>query len=207
MDYYIDFEFNEGFTRPLLSKPRHYIEMISVGIVCSDGREYSALSKEYRYADCNDWVKKNVIRQLYWKTVSGDQRNRWEEHNFHRYYGTSNKEIADEILAFTSVSERHLPDITFYGYYSGYDWVLLCSLYGTMMNLPSGWPKYCRDLKQMVDEQAGALILPPEVSLEERVSHIGRLNGYPVDNNQHDALADAHWNRALHKFLTSQRLI
>jgi hypothetical protein len=186
MDYYIDFEFNEGFTRPLLSKPRHYIEMISVGIVCSDGREYSALSKEYRYADCNDWVKKNVIRQLYWKTVSGDQRNRWEEHNFHRYYGTSNKEIADEILAFTSVSERHLPDITFYGYYSGYDWVLLCSLYGTMMNLPSGWPMMCMDIEQTRIELG--------VDKEELFQNV-------PESKKHDALEDARWVKKAHQYL------
>lgn len=32
-----------------------------------------------------------------------------------------------------------------------YDWVVLCQLYGTMMDLPKGWPMYCRDVKQLCD--------------------------------------------------------
>jgi len=203
MNYYIDFEFNENFTRPFIGvgKRYHYIDLISVGIVSNDGREYSAISKEYSYERCNDWVKKNVIKPLYWKTVSGDQRNRWQEENFHQQFGMTNKEIATEIEAYISVSDRFDGTPVFYGYFADYDWVLLCSLYGTMMNLPPGWPMYCRDLKQMLDETAESLIYKSYTSLEERVEFIKSLAGYPQDDINHDALGDARWNRNLHKFL------
>ena len=34
-----------------------------------------------------------------------------------------------------------------------YDWVALCQLFGTMMDLPEGWPMYCRDVKQLADDK------------------------------------------------------
>lgn len=40
----------------------------------------------------------------------------------------------------------------FYGYYSDYDWVVFCQLFGQMMDLPTGFPMYCRDLQFMKDQ-------------------------------------------------------
>jgi len=62
--YFIDFEFIEGFKKPILGKRRHFIDMISVGIICEDGREYYAISNEWRYKDADKWVKENVIHKL-----------------------------------------------------------------------------------------------------------------------------------------------
>jgi hypothetical protein len=36
--------------------------------------------------------------------------------------------------------------------YADYDWVVLCQLFGAMVDLPKGWPMYCRDIKQWADE-------------------------------------------------------
>ena len=47
MKYFIDCEFIEGFHKPLFGKRRHFIDLISIGIVCEDGREYYAISKEF----------------------------------------------------------------------------------------------------------------------------------------------------------------
>src|SRR5688572_4207004 len=47
MKYYLDTEFIEDFTRPLIGKPRHYIDLISIAVVAEDGREYFAVSKEF----------------------------------------------------------------------------------------------------------------------------------------------------------------
>jgi hypothetical protein len=76
--------------------------------------------------------------------------------------------IAEQVVRF--VGEQ--PE--FWGWYADYDWVALCQLYGTMVNLPHGWPMYCRDLKQWVD-QLGNPTLP---------AHRGR---------EHHALVDAYW--------------
>jgi hypothetical protein len=68
------------------------------------------------------------------------------------------------------------PEPEFWAYYADYDWVALCQLYGTMMDLPKGWPMYCRDLKQVADERGATL--PPQQGTE------------------HHALADAIWTKA-----------
>ena len=61
MKYFIDTEFIEGFHKPMSGKRRHFIDLISIGIIAEDGREYYAISKEYNYDDASNWVKENVI--------------------------------------------------------------------------------------------------------------------------------------------------
>lgn len=45
MKYYIDTEFIEGFYEDRAGKERHSIDLISIGIVCENGRMYSAISR------------------------------------------------------------------------------------------------------------------------------------------------------------------
>jgi len=98
----------------------------------------------------------------------------------------------------------------FYAYFADYDWVVFCWLFGKMIDLPKGFPKYCRDLKQMFDE------------IQERTPNVQRIgwgeikerglknkdafiiknmSSYPQQSNEHNALADARWNKELHKFI------
>ena len=51
----------------------------------------------------------------------------------------------------------------FYGYYADYDWVVFCWLFGGMIDLPSGFPMYCRDLKQELDKyKSDSLLMQKE---------------------------------------------
>lgn len=188
MKYFIDTEFIEGFPKKRKwqkSKLRHFIDLISIGIVCEDGRQYYSISNEYNYNDASDWVKENVILPLYISKVHGDARNHFTVENFHLVYGISNAAIAEEIKAFVFGKEDAY-SIEFIGYYADYDWVLFCSLFGTMMNLPKGFPMYCIDLKQTLDEKG---------------LHLKEHADYPKQENEHTALADAKWNYELYKFL------
>lgn len=58
----------------------------------------------------------------------------------------------------------------FWGYYADYDWVAFCWLFGAMIDLPKGWPMYCRDLKQVADDLGVRL---------------------PHSNDRHNSLGDA----------------
>jgi len=194
MKYFIDTEFIEGFNKPLLGKRRHFIDLISIGIVAEDGREYYAISNEYDYHNADEWVRENVIIPMYIDTVHGDNRNIFDAGNFHYAYGKSNKQIAKEILEFTgcwrdSIFWRAGNDTPeFYGYYADYDWVLFCSLFGRMIDLPKGFPMYCRDLKQMADDSR----------IDKKHPH------YPKQLKEHNALCDAKWNHSLYKFLIAE---
>lgn len=83
---------------------------------------------------------------------------------------------------------EHLNSITFdnpifYGYYADYDWVVFCWIFGRMIDLPKGFPMYCRDLKQMMDEK--------DLSSEWKNKNC------PDPKDEHSALADAKWNHKL----------
>lgn len=179
MIFFIDTEFIEGFHKPFLGKSRHFIDLISIGIVAEDGRTLYRISKEYNYDDADDWVKENVIQPMYLETVPGDARNRYNINTFHQYYGKSLNGIKHDILEFVKGADK----IEFYGYYSDYDWVVFCSLFGRMIDLPGGFPMYCRDLKQMMDERG----LDAE----------WRKENCPDPPGEHNAAVDAHWNKKL----------
>lgn len=228
MKYFLDTEFIEGFHKPILGRRRHHIDLISIGIVCEDGRKYYAISNEYRYKDCGQWVRENVILPMYLDEINGDKRNRIGVESFHKHkdIGKSNKQISEEIIEFCADIKRPNSDFylysrpEFYAYYADYDWVLFCSLFGTMMELPKRFPMYCRDLKQMVDDKCEQIALTPfhsEMAIEclyETQYHtskglVGRKNvfdatkhpNYPKQTNEHNAIADAKWNFELYKFL------
>lgn len=135
------------------------IDLISIGIKCEDGRKYYAISSEFDESKANDWVKENVITKL---------------EPFPRKTLT---EIKAELLEFVKGE-----NIEFWGYYCDYDWVVFCWIFGTMMELPSGYPMYCKDLEQLLDESGKDKLPDPE--------------------GEHNALADAEWNLQLFNYLS-----
>lgn len=156
MRYFLDTEFIElGGSNP--------IQPISIGIVAEDGREYYAITKHFEPSTASKWVKDNVIAHLE------------SPEDFPRKL---RKELRTEILDF--VGDDANPE--FWGYYADYDWVVFAGIFGTMMDLPKGWPMYCRDIKQLCDE-LGNPKLPEQ------------------GKGEHNALADARWNRVAYEFL------
>jgi hypothetical protein len=210
MRYFLDTEFIEGFKKPLFGKRRHFIDLISIGIYCEDGREYYAVSNEFNPKDTDGWVKENVLKKIeldfyrkesvYAKTYHSSVLTL---KNFIKWKGKSNKQIANDIFQFVcpynkaseyadcasidegarGYLEANPPE--FYGYYADYDWVLLCSLFGRMIDLPKGFPYYCKDLKQMMDENG--------------LTKEWKQENCPDPKDEHNALADAKWNYNLYK--------
>lgn len=178
MKYFIDTEFIEdGKT----------IELISIGIVAEDGREFYAISSEYKYKNASDWVKENVILPMYQQQTPA-RKQFTEPKNFHKTAGKKLQEIKQGILYFIG------PDLPkFYGYYADYDWVVFCQLFGRMIDLPKGFPMFCMDLKQMMVERG----------LSKENFNIKEL--LPQEN-EHNALADAKWNKKLYDLITNHPL-
>lgn len=156
MKYFLDTEFSER-------GPLFPVELISIGIVSEDGREFYAHSANYDIEACSDWVKVNVLPQVQWEAPM----SRWT--------------IAESVKLFVGDD----PSPEFWGYYADYDWVVFCQMFGTMMDLPTGWPMYCRDLKQWAD-QLGNPTLPAQSTAE------------------HKALNDARWNKLAWEFLANE---
>jgi hypothetical protein len=93
---------------------------------------------------------------------------------------STREEIKADILTFMDVEKYGTPEL--YGYYSAYDHVAFCQLFGTMMDLPNGFPMYTRDLKQWAD-QLEVSTLPEQ------------------ESGEHNALDDAKWNRVVYEYL------
>lgn len=221
MKYFIDTEFIEGFKKPLFGKKRHFIDLISIGIKCEDGREYYAISNEFNWKDADDWVKENVLANIqheFLNDLSGDDRRymlkKMEGKGVgnttvvQKTIGKSNKQIVEEIKCFVyqdgiyqnGAIETKQDDIQFYAYYADYDWVVFCSLFGRMIDLPKGFPMYCIDLKQMLDETASIGRRHKE-GFERALSSTKNHPNYPKQKNEHNALDDARWNLELYNFL------
>lgn len=233
MKYFIDTEFIEGFKKPLLGKRRHFIDLISIGIVAEDGREYYAVSNEFNPKDADEWVKENVLLPLeieFYKNEGSYAKTYHHESlvlkNFLKWKGKSNKRIAEEITQFIfndvyknfigNEQEFHArtkeygwntdTQIEFFGYYADYDWVLFCSLFGRMIDLPKGYPMYCQDLKQMFEESIESVIgdwrqhaFLSQPTYEQAKVYLKSIE--PKQKNEHNALSDAKWNYELYKFI------
>jgi hypothetical protein len=222
MKYFLDTEFLEGPQKTWFGKSKPTIDLISIGIVCEDGREYYAVSKDFNLKQAwkDDWIQENVLLPIYKDWVHGDMRNRFSfsystMKRLLKYSGKSNKQIAFEIKEFVGTKEtignweevKNKMNTQFYAYYADYDWVVFCWLFGRMIDLPKGFPMYCRDLKQMLDEKQEyynnihlSKVRRKGYNRLEPIN-IKTLENYPKQINEHNALADAKWNFELYKFL------
>jgi len=178
MRYYMDTEFIEyGKT----------IELISIGIVAEDGRELYLISKEYKYKKADDWVKENVILPMY-REQSPTKKQFTGPEDFHKTAGVSKAEIARKIENFVANTKPE-----FFAYYADYDWVVFCQLFGRMIDLPKGFPMFCIDLKQMMWERG---LIKENFNIKELLPQ----------ENEHNALSDARWNKALHELIQKHTL-
>jgi len=185
MKYFLDTEFIEGFHKPMFGKRRHFIDLISIGIVSEDNRALYFISSEWNYKDADKWVQENVIVPAYTNAVSGDARNMVDASNFHkRGFGETLEEIRRQVFKFMMPAGDFSP-IEVYGYYADYDWVLFASLFGRMIDLPQTFPMYCNDIKQMMHEKGVDSNHP----------------GCPKQKDTHISLHDAAWNKVAYEWL------
>jgi hypothetical protein len=124
------------------------IDLVSIGILCEDGRTYYAEAAECDHSRADEWVRENVLSNL----DGGDSIK-------------PRAQIAADIVAFVGEAPEF--------------W----AFYGRMIDLPKGWPMYCRDIKQLCDD-LGNPPLPRQSA-----------------NAEHNAMQDAHWNWRAWDFL------
>jgi hypothetical protein len=142
------------------------IDLLSIGLVREDGRELYLENSEADSERASLWVRENVIPHLRGST-----------------FRRSRAIIASEVAAFAFGI-----DPEFWADFCAYDWVVLCQLYGTMMQIPQGWPMFCLDVRQLIHFAGGDKMKLPQF--------VGRA---------HNALDDARYCRLLWEHLTLRR--
>lgn len=238
MKYFIDTEFIEGKQRirktwlealtatKKLTEPT--IDLISIGIVAEDGREYYAISKDFNLREAwnRDWIRENVLKPIeleLFKTHSktnvghkniegkGDYKAfKWMLEN----YGKSNKQIVKEIEEFCKpiVIKEEPYDLQVNKAVfnmvkktvdTGVDFYGYYSSYD--------WVAFCWLFNKMIELPKGYNWVCNDLKqwqdrLEEAMKvdwnkKFKELPNYPKKSNEHNALADARWNFELYKFL------
>ena len=134
MKYWIDTEFIE---RPGL------LDLISVGLVAEDGREFYAESSEVDWSKASHWTLQIVRPQLEGPGMPQE------------YIGYAVRNFLEH---------DHNP--TFWGYYPAFDWVAFTWLFGGVADLPFDFPQYCLDLKQWAIELGD-----PKLPVQEGQKH------------------------------------
>ncbi|AWB82930.1 hypothetical protein C3B44_03595 [Corynebacterium yudongzhengii] len=133
MRYFYDTEFIED---------GHTIDLVSIGIVAEDGREYYAVSTEFDSNKAGVWVRDNVLNQL-----PSPNDDAWRDR----------ATIRDEVLQFLTDAPGP-PEL--WAWVGAYDHVVLAQLFGDMTGLPRKLPRFTHELKQYWS-MAGRPKLPP----------------------------------------------
>jgi len=110
------------------------IDLVSIGVVDEDGREFYAISTEFDPTNAIPWVRRNVLDKL-----PGPADKAWR----------SREQIRTDLLAFLTEPGE---DIELWAWYAAYDHVALCQLWGAMPALPRPIPRFTKDLRQLWDD-------------------------------------------------------
>lgn len=158
------------------------IRLISIGMVREDGKTYYAVIEDEELitdAIAHPWLRANVVNSL---PVTIRATGEWvwnKNHPDHKNLKTRS-EVAYEVKKFLGDIDPEL-----WAYYSAYDHVALCQLWGRMIDLPNGIPMYTNDIKQEI-VRLGSPRIPEQKS------------------GNHNALEDAKWNKEVMEYLRSQ---
>jgi hypothetical protein len=167
-----------------LEDGRH-IELISIGMVCDDGREYYAVNRDMpkRKIRKHQWLMDNVVPHL--PRAHGDERNYQIGWLFNPYDRVVKRrpQIADEVRAFIQAT----PDVELWADYGAYDHVALAQLWGPMIALPDGVPMFTHDIQQ-----------------EARRLGISWDDLPKQESGEHNALADARHNQIVRRWLAAR---
>lgn len=115
------------------------IRLISIGMVRDDGAELYLENAEFFNAhleELDDWGRAHVLPRTIWARdptsplIMRPTEMREPVQNFLRETGKR-------------------PEI--WAHYASYDWIALCSIWGRMLDLPAGFPRYIRDSKAEAD--------------------------------------------------------
>lgn len=158
MKYWYDTEFYEDGST---------INLISIGIVAEDGREFYRQNRDFNWSIVPDghWLWDNVYPHL-----------KWEDCNPEVVWGTRS-EIAHDVQYFITAKGH---DNQLWGYYSAYDHVVLAQLFGRMVDMPVGIPWFTMDIRQ----------------LKEMLKNEGWEYDFPKQTStEHHALSDARWTK------------
>lgn len=177
-DIWYDTEFHErgaGFP----------IDFVSIGMVREDGAELYLINLDTNLDALAEhpWLRANVLPHLPAAPRGGELVGTWWDWDEGRpdyRYVQPLAEIRDQVRRFVLDVER--PRL--WAWYGAYDHVVLAQLFGRMVDLPTGFPMWTNDIRQVAEDEGN----PP---MPHQAAGL------------HKAIDDARWNRLAHGWLRS----
>jgi hypothetical protein len=168
-NYFYDCEFYEN---------GQTIDLISIGIVAEDDREYYAINSNFMFSRVppGHWLEENVYPHL--PVVKEGFGYRWPTTRDNFVFKTP-IELKREVYEFITSRSMYWYENRLWAYCGAYDHVALGQLYGRMIDLPNGIPYFTSDLKGLWMD-SGRPEKPPK-------------------RNLHSAIDDARWNKKLYE--------
>jgi len=116
------------------------IDLVSIGVVDEQRREFYAISTEFDDRPAVPWVRRNVLDRL-----PSPADPAWR----------SRESIRTELYQFLVEPLRERPgeEMELWAWYAAYDHVALAQLWGTMPALPREIPRFTKDLRQLWDDR------------------------------------------------------
>lgn len=169
------------------------IELISIGIVADDGREFYAVSEEADRSPLSDaiarhpWLMANVVPHLPLKPGFTQLMPKGKYPGSFILDDTDNAVMPRRMIrnAVREFLNQGPGRVELWADYAAYDHVALCQLFGTMMQLPANIPMFTNDIQQLW-HIADRPDLPPG----------------PTDD-AHNALADARHAKACYDAISA----
>ena len=170
-----------------LEDGRH-IELISIGMVCDDGREYYAVNSDMPVDRIlnHQWLKANVWPHLPLRGYKpAPQINALQQSDGSLDTTDTRVKpkwvIANEVREFVQAAG---PDVELWADYGAYDHVCLVQLWGRMIGLPEGIPMFTNDIQQEARRLGFTWDQLPK-----------------QESGEHNALADARHNQVKRRWL------
>lgn len=162
--------------------------LISIGLIASNGKKFYAEIVDYDRSQVNDWIKENVINNLWAVSKTIDECSKFE------YYHLGTKEqIAQKLkewfLEFDSV--QLISDV------AHFDMVLLIDLFGGAFDLPKNVNPSCHDINQDIAKFLGVT--------EREAFDVSRecFLGICLSSEKHNALYDAEIIKEIYEFINN----
>jgi hypothetical protein len=157
------------------------IDLISIGIVCEDGRElYRVVNSGATISRAvqHPWLRKHVVPSLPIKLLATASGWDWAPAHLDFPCVATRSEVAEDVRKFLTAT----PTCELWAWYGSYDHVALSQLWGRMVDHPNGIPMWTNDLRQECHRLGD-----PQMPTQE--------------SGEHNALADARHDRVMAEFL------
>lgn len=165
--------------------------LISIGLISEDKRQFYAELIDYKKDQCDDWIKDNVIKNLY--------KNNWKKRES-EYIPNYHLGLKYEIGIVLANWLAQFESVEFISDVSHYDMVLLIDLLGGVWGLSKHICPACYDINQDIMREYNMTMQEAFDKSREEILH-SKYKENSVKGDKHNALYDAKVIRELYQIL------